>query len=178
MRQQLIRIGFTLLVCSIALAACAPQSATRQMEERNMATLHRIHAELAKGNVDIMDEVLAPDYLRHCQAMPPGLQELSDLEVFKGFLRDFVAACPGYTDSLGNMIADSNMVAYISTMKGVQTGPMGGLPPSNKPFTIVNLVMQRFNDDGQVAETWVSWDNVAMLTQLGYYPPPGATEQP
>jgi len=177
MKQAYFNVLSISLILGLFAIGCSPQSVTRELEERNMATLRRVHAELAEGNIDIMDEVLAPDYVRHCQAMPPGLQEISDLAVFKGFLRDFVAACPGYTDSLSHMIADSNMVAYISTMKGTQTGPMDGLPASNKPFTIVNLVMQRFNDHGKIAETWVSWDNVAMLTQLGYFPPPGTTEQ-
>jgi hypothetical protein len=26
--------------------------------------------------------------------------------------------------------------------------------------------------DGQIAEMWVTWDNLAALSQLGHYPPP------
>lgn len=165
-----------LAVTCAALCSCAPQPTVNTAEEANKALVRRIHAELARGNVAIMDTVLAPGYLRHCQAMPPGLQELTDIEVFKGFLTEFVAACPGYTDSIGPIIADGNMVAYVSTMRGTQTGPMAGLPPSGKEFVGVNLVMHRFNDEGKVAETWVTWDNVAMLTQLGYFPPPAPAE--
>ena len=68
------------------------------------------------------------------------------------------------------------MVAYVSTMNGIQTGPMGDLPASGKEFTLVNMVMHRF-ENGKIAETWVSWDNVAFLTQLGFFPPP-APDQP
>lgn len=162
-------ITFTLLT-----GCCDNQTAT--IEEQNKATCVRIHAELANGNVAAFDEVLAENYLRHCQAMPPGLQELRDKEVFKAFLADFVAGCPGYTDTVTNLVAEGDMVAYISTMTGTQSGPMGDLPASGKEFTLVNLVMHRF-EDGKIAETWVSWDNVAMLTQLGFFPPP-APEQP
>jgi hypothetical protein len=28
-------------------------------------------------------------------------------------------------------------------------------------------------DDGQIAEIWVEWDNIATLIQLGLYPPAG-----
>jgi len=47
---------------------------------------------------------------------------------------------------------------------------MGDLPASGKSFTLVNLIIHRL-EDGKIAETWVSWDNVAMLTQLGHLPP-------
>lgn len=40
-----------------------------------------------------------------------------------------------------------------------------------RTFTLVNIIMQRL-EGGKVVETWVSWDNVAFLTQLGLMPAP------
>jgi predicted ester cyclase len=48
---------------------------------------------------------------------------------------------------------------------------MGGFPATGKTFTLVNIIMQRL-EDGKVVETWVSWDNVAFLSQLGLMPGP------
>jgi predicted ester cyclase len=31
--------------------------------------------------------------------------------------------------------------------------------------------IQRF-EGGKIVETWVSWDNLASLAQLGHFPPP------
>lgn len=31
-------------------------------------------------------------------------------------------------------------------------------------------------EDGKIAEWWVTWDNLAGLTQLGHFPPPCMTE--
>ena len=67
------------------------------------------------------------------------------------------------------------MVAYVTTTTGIHTGPMGDLPASGKEFMLKNIVIQRI-ENGKVAETWISWDNVAMPTQLGFFPPP-QTEQ-
>ena len=107
--------------------------------------------------------------------MPPDLQEIRGSEKLVGFLEDFVGGAPGYQDVLSQMIAQDDKVAYVSTMTGRHTGPMGGLPPTGKAFTVVNIVIQRL-EDGKVAETWVSWDNVAMLMQLGLFPPPSGPE--
>jgi len=146
------------------------------MEERNIATIKRVHSEVSKGNLEIFDEVLAPNYVRHCQAMPPGLQEINDKEVFKKFVADFVKSVSNCKDEINLIFADSNMVAYVTTTTGTQTGPMGDLPASGKDFMLKNIIIQRF-EDGKIAETWISWDNVAMLTQLGFFPPP-TTDQP
>jgi predicted ester cyclase len=172
------KAGFvlTIVVVTLLLTGCSDDSAVRQMEERNKALVQRIHAEVSNGNLGIFDEVLSPDYVRHCQAMPPGLQEIHGTEVFKQFVADFVNAVSNCKDEIDFVLADSNMVAYVTTTTGTQTGPMGDLPASGKEFILKNIVIQRI-ENGKVAETWISWDNVAMLTQLGYYPPP-ATDQP
>jgi len=67
-------------------------------------------------------------------------------------------------------------VAYVSTITGVMTGPMGGFPATGKEFTLDNIIIQRL-ESGKVAETWVSWDNVAFLSQLGLMPPPAQTAE-
>ncbi|MEJ2703615.1 MAG: ester cyclase [Sedimentisphaerales bacterium] len=164
------------LMILLLMVSCSKESPVRQLEEQNKALMQRIHAAVSSGNLEIFDEVLAPDYVRHCQAMPPGLQEIRDPAVFKAFVADFVNAVSNCKDEIDFIIADSNMVAYVTTTTGVQTGPMGNLPASGKEFMLKNIVIQRI-EDGKVAETWISWDNVAMLTQLGFFPP-AESEQP
>jgi steroid delta-isomerase-like uncharacterized protein len=146
------------------------------MEERNKALVQRIHAEVSRGNLEIFGEVLSPDYVRHCQAMPPELQEIHGIEVFKAFVADFANAVSNCKDEIEIIMADSNMVAYVTTTTGTQTGPMGDFPASGREFMLKNIIIQRI-ENGKIAETWISWDNVAMLTQLGFFPPP-ATDQP
>ncbi len=163
----------TLLLAGLilgALASCSKEPDTRKMEEQNKALVQRIHTEVSKGNLEIFDDVLSPDYIRHRQAMPPEFQELRGTEEFKAFVADFVRAVPDCKDEIEFILADSNMVAYVTTTRGTQTGPMGDLPASDKELALMNIVIQRI-EDGKIAETWMSWDNVAMLAQLGFFPP-------
>jgi steroid delta-isomerase-like uncharacterized protein len=168
--RRLAVLAVVVLVLPV-LAGCSQDSAVKKLEEQNKALVQRIHAEVSHGNLEIFDEVLSPDYVRHCQAMPPELQEIHGTEVFKAFVADFVNAVSNCKDEVEFIIADSNMVAYVTTTTGTQTGPMGNLPASGKEFMLKNIVIQRI-EDGKVAETWISWDNVAMLTQLGFFPAP------
>ena len=175
MKNRTIIILFSMAIL-ISLTGCSQDTAVKEMEEQNIALIKRIHSEVSNGNLSIFDEVLSPDYVRHCQAMPPGLQEIRDTAVFKSFVADFVNAVSNCKDEIDFIFADSNMVAYVTTTTGVQTGPIGNLPASGKEFMLKNIVIQRI-EDGKVAETWISWDNVAMLTQLGFFPP-AESEQP
>lgn len=154
----------------LLLMGCSTNNKLAKMEEENIATIRHIHTEMAKGNMDVFDEVLSSDYVRHCQAMPPELQEMHGSEQLKAFVGDFISAVSDFSETIDVIMADSDKVAYVTTMTGTQTGPMGELPASGKTFECVNIIIQRF-EDGKIAETWVSWDNVAMLSQLGFFPP-------
>lgn len=171
MSHEKLGVLITSALILLIPAGCSQDNAVRELEKQNMALMQRIHSEVSKGNLEIFDEVLSPDYVRHCQAMPADLQEIHGPEVFKAFIADFVNSVSNCKDEIDFIIADSNMVAYVTTTTGVQTGPMGDLPASGKEFMLKNIVIQRI-EDGLVAETWISWDNVAMLTQLGFFPPP------
>ena len=169
--RTLAAVGCLSLGLLILQTGCSCDVSELALEERNMAVVRQAHAALAAGDLEGFKSALAPNYVRHCQAMPPELQEIRGTETFLAFIEEFVSGVGVYEDVIGPMIAQGDMVAYVSTMTGTQTGPMGDLPASGKTFTVVNIVIQRL-EDGKVAETWVSWDNVAMLSQLGFFPPP------
>ena len=161
--------GILSIAVLAVLVGCSNECATERLESRNMDIVRQTHADLASGDFEAFKASLGPNYVRHCQAMPPGLQELHGTEQFFAFLEDFMVAVPSHQDSLSNMIAQGDMVAYISTITGTQTGPMGALPASGKGFTLDNIIMQRL-ENGKIVETWVSWDNVAFMSQLDFMP--------
>ncbi len=164
-----ISVISTAAVIGTLATACAAPPAPELIEQENMAVVRRAHAALQRGDFESFQAAIGPNYVRHCQAMPPGLRELQGTEEFIAFLREFVTAVPGYEDELSQMIADGDRVAYVSTMTGVQTGPLGDLPATGREFTLVNIIIQRL-EDRKIVETWVSWDNIAFLSQLGVMP--------
>ncbi len=172
-----VAVAVLALLWIAVLIGCCGECTVDTREEDNKATVRKIHEEVSKGNMAIFDEVLAPNYVRHCQAMPPEFQELEGTEVFLAFIEDWLKAVPDNKDVIELMIAEGDMVAYITTMTGTQTGPLDALPASGKSFSLTNIIIHRF-ENGKIAETWVSWDNVSMLTQLGFFPPPPPPEKP
>jgi predicted ester cyclase len=75
------------------------------------------------------------------------------------------------------MLAEDDLVAFWATYSGIQDGPMGPYPATGKRMELDFAGMHRIADD-KIVETWVTWDNLTGLTQLGLFPPepPEATE--
>ena len=146
-----------------------------EIQEVNMAIVRNVHEQVNRGNLAVFDEVLAPNYARHCQAMPPEAQEIHGAEPLKAFVREALAAFPDWQDNIDFMFATDDKVVYMTTSTGTQTGQMGPFPPTGKRMKLVSIIIQRLENQ-KVAETWISWDNVSFMTQLGHFPPSPAGE--
>ena len=84
---------------------------------------------------------------------------------------------PDQRITLKKMIAEGEYVAALATYSGTQTGPMGDFPITGNFAEVHYLSMFRI-EDGKVAELWVEWDNLAIFTQLGLFPPPAPGTKP
>jgi ketosteroid isomerase-like protein len=125
--------------------------------EANKATVRHILKCLSAGDVSGFTDRLSPNYVRHCQAMPPELQEIAGKDAMHQWL-------------LSNFVPFPDFVAWRSRATGTQNGAFGPFPPSGKKMDLVIMGMHRFDGD-LIAETWTSWDNLAALIQLGHFPP-------
>ena len=137
--------------------------------EENKATVRRMLARLSEGDVGGFTDALAPGYVRHCQAMPPPLQEIRGRDAMHAWLLSNQATFPDYREELESLVGEGDFVAWRSRGVGTQRGPLGPFPATHRVMDIVIIGMHRF-EGGLVAETWTSWDNLAALTQLGLLP--------
>ena len=137
--------------------------------ERNKATVTRLLERLSAGDIDGFIAGLAPSYVRHCQAMPPPLQEIRGPEAMRQWLVSNQATFPDYHEQIEWLVGEGDFVAWRSRGVGTQDGPLGPFPASHKRMDIVIIGMHRFEGD-KIVETWTSWDNLAALTQLGLLP--------
>ena len=159
------------LAVGIALSAivggCQP-AAIQQAEENKQVFLRSIDA-INKKDFEALNGLGTVNFVRHCQATPE--VKVNSFEEFKHYLRQDSATFPDSRMTIDQVVAEGNFVAFHGTYVATQKGPMGPFPPSNKQMSLEIAGLQRF-ENGKVAEMWVTWDNVAALAQLGYFPPP------
>jgi len=137
--------------------------------EENKAILKQMLEDLSKGNISGFTDHLAPNYVRHCQAMPPDLQEIRGRDTMYQWLLSNQQTFPDYREEIEFLIGEGDFVAWRSKGTGTQRGALGPFPPTNKRMEITIIGMHRFKD-GLIVETWTSWDNLAALMQLGLLP--------
>ena len=147
--------------------ACAP-SPNAQLEA-NKDLVRRFADALNAADWEALDELVAEDFVRHSQATAG--PQVKSREEFIELQKSFLAISADQRVTTQELIAEGDKVAGLATYSGTHTGPMGELPATGKPFEIAFLSIFRI-EDGRIAELWVEWDNVAMLTQLGLFPPP------
>ncbi len=158
-----------ILSCLLATmtAACAP-SPTAQLES-NKDLVVRFTDALNATDWEALDEIVTDDFTRHSQATegPPATSREEFIQLQKSFLVPF----PDQRVTIEKLIAEGDWVAGLATYSGTHTGPMGEIPATGKSVESTFLALFRI-EAGRIAELWVEWDNVAILKQLGLFPPP------
>lgn len=139
--------------------------------ELNKQLVVRMTDAIDRRDFDALDELVAADIRRHCAATP-GV-EVTNLDQFKAFLRQDLAAVPDARQEITHMVAEGDRVATRAIYRGTQTGAMGPFPPSGKNVEIPFLGILRI-ENRKIAEIWVEWDNLSALVQLGHFNPPAA----
>jgi steroid delta-isomerase-like uncharacterized protein len=167
---------FSLLVF---VAACKKDEApaggdhAAQMKADNIEKYKAVTAIFNGGNWDDLDKYIAADYIEHSPnpGQKPGLEGLK--ESFKGFK----AAYPDFKFTNNFFVADTDMVVAHFTMTGTNTGPMVGMPATNKAMKIDGVDIVRIKD-GKAVEHWGYSEEMKMMMQLGMMPPMDTAPQP
>jgi steroid delta-isomerase-like uncharacterized protein len=141
----------------------------RTTSEQNKFLVRRFGEAMNTRQYQLLDELVAPDFPRHCQATPE--INVRSLQEFKDFLKQDAATFPDSVQTLRHILAEGDLVAVWATYEGTQKGQMGPFPPSGKKMRIDFAAVLRV-ENGRIAEMWVTWDNMAVLTQLGHLPVP------
>lgn len=157
-----------LLSILVAIVAGCTPSPTAQLEA-NKDLVRRFTEALNAADWDALDELVTADFTRHSQATAG--PQVNSREEFIHLQQSFLISVPDQRVTIQKLIAEGNEVAALAIYGGTQTGPMGDFPITGKSFESTFLAIFRV-DAGRLAELWVEWDNVAMLTQLGLFPPP------
>lgn len=164
------RILPLILILLLGILGCTDPSV--KIAQRNKDIVTKAFEVVANGDYDKFNTYIADNYVRHCQATPDF--NIKSLDEFKEFIRQDRLVCPDQTLEIKKLVAENDLVAFWAIYRGTQTGQMGPFPPSNKQVELEFSGIHRLEGD-KIVETWVTWDNIAYLTQLGYFPPPANT---
>jgi steroid delta-isomerase-like uncharacterized protein len=121
------------------------------------------------GDLDALDDVVAPDYLFHDPADPAMSR---GPEGAKQMVRAFRTAFPDLRLTIADEIAEGDKVVQRLTATGTHRGPLMGISPTGTSVTMSSIEIMRIAGD-KIAEHWDEFDMLGVLQQLGAVPTPG-----
>jgi steroid delta-isomerase-like uncharacterized protein len=136
--------------------------------EENKTIIRRMTEEFYnQGNVETAEQFFADTYVHHDPASP----QVRDRDGLKANLRAFLAGCPDLHITTDQLLAEGDMVTKRWTYHATHTSDLSGLPPTGKRITMSGLELFRLAD-GKIVESWLGYDNLSLMQQLGVIPTP------
>jgi steroid delta-isomerase-like uncharacterized protein len=126
----------------------------------------RLIEEPWRGKLDEVLELVGEDAVAHVAGSPT---PLTGRDGFRDFVTTYLTAFPDGTITVEDQIAEGDMVATRWTGRGTNTGELMGLPATGRQVTIEGVSYARITD-AKVRETWITWDTLALMQQLGAVP--------
>jgi predicted ester cyclase len=139
------------------------------VSEENKALVRQLIKEVEKGNLNVMDEVLAPDFVDH-DLLP---DQEPDCEGYKRGLSEDRAAFSNLDIAIEDQIAEGDKVVTRLTWRGTHDqGTFIGMAPTGKEVEVTAIFIHRIAG-GKVKEEWSASDMLERLRQTGAAPEPG-----
>ena len=121
-----------------------------------------------EGNLDVADEIVAPNHVAHDPALP---DVLSGPEGQKHVVSLYRGAFPDAHITVEHQIAEGHEV--VTRWTGTHQGEIMGVTPSGNRVEVPEITIVRVSG-GKIEETWTSYDTLGMLRQIGAIPQPSS----
>ena len=162
MQVRISRVGArmsaaVLILVTLLLTASFPVAhAQDDVEEANKATVERFFQELInEGNLDVIDDLIAPGYVEHFAAEDTVYDEPQVLkDEWEGILAEFSPI----EFQLDDMLADGDRVITRFTASAMDGAAVW-----------TGIGIHRL-EDGQIVEYWEQADQISMMMAMGMLP--------
>ncbi len=131
----------------------------------NKAIVRRLLEEgFGQGNLKLIDELVAADVADHgsLPGVPPGREGYR--QTMQTYLETFHPAV-----RIDQQIAEGDFVVTRWTYSGKHAAPFMGIPASGTAVSGEVIFISRL-DRGRVAEEWVQFDTLSLMSQIGAIP--------
>ena len=136
------------------------------MSTQNKKLARQVFDIQTNGNVALIDQIVARDYVGHTQ--PKDIHGPEGARKFVAMLR---GAFPDMQVTIEDQIEEGDQVATRWTCRGTHQGPFLNMPPTGKHVEMAGLTVFRIAN-GKLVEGWNHPDLLSLLQQIDAMPAP------
>ncbi|MGH2568219.1 MAG: ester cyclase [Bacteroidota bacterium] len=159
---------FSIALATLVVGLIVQPAAGQSVQEKNKALLKQGYEYLNGANWEKMNDLVAPNFVDH----NPSPGQKPGFEGVKANFQMMRQAFPDFHMTIHEMLADGDWVCARVTVTGTHKGDFMGMKASEKKFTVQGFDLIRF-EKGKAVERYGTFDDAAMMMQLGMMPPPG-----
>ena len=138
--------------------------------EANRRIGRRVLLELwSAGRLEVADELYSPDYVDRVSRGPEAA-EVRGPGGIKQAVTMFRTAFPDLQYTIEEEMAERDLVITRFSARGTHHGPFLAAAPTGRSIAYTGVDINRIVD-GQIVESWVNYDALGLLQQVGLVPP-------
>ena len=116
-----------------------------------------------RGQLDVLDEIMASDYVNHNPGIPNPRPGPEDLKPIVRAMRDGI---PDLHYRILDMVLTPDKVAVYLRVTGTHRGTLFGIAPTGRKIDVRQMQIEWLRE-GQIWQHWRVTDELGLMRQLG-----------
>jgi steroid delta-isomerase-like uncharacterized protein len=116
-----------------------------------------------QGRVDVLDDLLTPDYRNHSPSIPDPRPGPADLKPIVMAMR---AGIPDLRYQILDLVATPGKVAVHVRLTGTHTGTLFGIPATGRTIDVRQMQIE-WIEAGRISQHWRVTDELTLMRQIG-----------
>ena len=159
----------SVLILSCLTIARASAGDAASLEPNKLTARKVLEEVLGQGLVEKNEGIYAPEFKAH------GIERTAGREEDRQAVKMWRTAFPDLKMTVTHVVAEADMVTVRYIGEGTNTGPIFGGPATGKRVKVAGITIFKIKD-GRITDEWTSFDQMALLQQLGMMPAPAGTK--
>jgi steroid delta-isomerase-like uncharacterized protein len=140
------------------------------MSADNKAIVRRLYEEVwNKRRIELVNELISPSHALHINN---AADSSIGPEAYKGQVTLFLKGFPDLRFSIEDVVAEQEKVVVSWNISGTHEGEFMGISATHKKVSVDGITIHHIVN-GKIMDSYVSWDALGMIQQLGAAPPLG-----
>jgi len=143
---------------------CQRQTKDALTEKEAKVLLDSYMDIMNNADLKLADKIISPEFVLITPLLP---EPLAGIENYKKLVTNTSKTFSNFKAVIDEVTVKGDKIWSRFSMEGVNTGPLGGIPPTGKKFRVTGLAVTRVAD-GKIVEDETFWDVLSFYRQLGF----------
>lgn len=130
--------------------------------EFNKNAILKVTDMINTGDFTGLDKYIDANYTEHS----PTLTQKPGIQGFIDAMKEFRASFPDIKITITDLVVTETKASWLSVMTGTNSGPLNGMPATNKKINVTGADWINIKD-GKCVDHWGYIDDFAFMQQLG-----------